>query len=112
MSVSASQTTAAGARTASITPETHPHFYESRPLEFVSVTTPTLIFIGVDDRADFDKIALPLQDSGQNERGHVLVKRLGDFSGDKPTIVFQHWLLSPTTEGYRVINAANTDGAA
>lgn len=69
------------------------------PQEFVSVTTPTLIYIGVKDREDFDKIALPLHDAGENERGHVLVKRLGDLDGRAVTIIFQHWLKSLTSAG-------------
>lgn len=84
--------------------------YEHRPQEFVGVSTPTLIYIGVADRDDFDKIALPCLDNGPNERGHVLVKRVGDFGGRKPTIIFQHWLLSPTIEGYRTL-AANAASA-
>lgn len=70
------------------------------PQEFVGVTTPTLIYIGVKSREDFDKIALPL-DAGENERGHVLVKRSGDLDGTKVTIIFQHWLKSLTSAGAR-----------
>ena len=50
--------------------------FEHRPMEFVGVPTPTLIYIGVKNRDDFDKIAAPLHDAGENERGHVLVKQV------------------------------------
>jgi hypothetical protein len=103
--------TAEAKQAASISPATHPHLYHHRPNEFVGITTPTLIYIGVEDRAEFDRIALPLQDNGPNETGHVLVKSLGKYNGKKPTIIFQHWLLSPTMEGYRAIDAAKTGGA-
>jgi len=73
--------------------------FEYRPMEFVGVTTPTLIYIGVKNREDFDKIAAPLHDAGENERGHVLVKRIGDLDGRNVTIIFQHWLKSLTPAG-------------
>lgn len=81
--------------------------FEHRPQEFVGVTTPTLIYIGVKDRADFDKIASPLHDAGENERGHVLVKRIGDLDGKNVTIIFQHWLKSLTTAGYTALREQN-----
>ncbi len=73
--------------------------FQCEPIEFVGVTTPTLIYIGVKDRADFDKIALPLQDHGAGPNGHVLSKRLGEFTRGTPTIVFQHWLKRLTFKG-------------
>jgi len=88
---------------------TDDHFDYS-PSEFVGVTTPTLIYVGVKDRADFDKIALPLHDNGPNERGHVLVKTLGNFDGVKTTVIFQHWTKSLTTEGYTALAATKGAG--
>jgi hypothetical protein len=76
-------------------------------MEFVGVSTPTLIYIGVKDRADFDKIAAPLHDAGENERGHVLVKRVGEFDGKNVTIIFQHWLKSLTSAGMADLRARN-----
>lgn len=56
----------------------------------ITVTpTPGLIFILVDDRTDFDKIALPVKDNGPSKRGHVLVKTL---EKDGVLVIFQHWL--------------------
>lgn len=107
--MSAAQTSTAGRTEAdlaqAISPATRPELYERRPQEFVGITTPTLIYVGVDNREDFDRIALPLQDNGPKDHGHVLVKTLGEI-GSTTTVIFQHWLLSPTIEGYRVIDAA------
>lgn len=74
--------------------------FESRPTEFVGVATPTIIYVGVKSREEFDKIAAPLHDAGENERGHVLVKHVGEFDGKSVTVIFQHWLKSLTTAGH------------
>lgn len=86
--------------------------FECLPQEYVGVTTPTLIYIGIKDRAEFDKIALPLHDAGENERGHVLVKRLGECDGTSVTIIFQHWLKSLTTAGYTALRERNAAKSA
>jgi hypothetical protein len=77
-----------------------PDRFEYRPEMFVGVPTPTLVYVGVANRADFDKIQLPLHDAGENERGHVLVKTLGEFDGTHVTVIFQHWLKSLTTDAF------------
>lgn len=82
--------------------------FEHRPQEYVGVTTPTLIYVGVKSREDFDKIAAPLHDAGENERGHVLVKRVGDLDGRNVTIIFQHWLKSLTSAGMQRLRERKT----
>lgn len=64
---------------------------ESPPAEFVAVN-PTVIYIGIEKREDFDKIALPVSDRGEHEDGqHVLVKSIG---ADGVHVFFQHWIRS------------------
>lgn len=97
----------------SLTAADDPRF-ECRPMEFVDVTTPTLVYVGVKNRADFDKIKAPLHDSGENERGHVLVKTVREFDGTTVTIVFQYWIKSLSTLGMQELrerNAAATNRA-
>ena len=72
---------------------------------WASVGTPTTIFVGMPQRVEFDKIALPVQDLGlrmrlnvhaspmRDEPCRLLVKsldqRLDDGRGF--TVIFQHW---------------------
>lgn len=86
--------------------------FDYAPQEFVGITTPTLIYIGVRSREEFDKIAAPLHDAGENERGHVLVKRVGDLDGKSVTIIFQHWLKSLTSAGMRRLRERKAAEAA
>lgn len=86
--------------------------FEYRPMEFIDVTTPTLIYIGIQNREDFDKIAAPLHDAGANERGHVLVKIVGELDGRSVTIIFQHWLKSLTTAGLQRLRERRATGNA
>ncbi len=72
--------------------------FESKPMEFVSVAGPTLVYIGVASRTDFDKIGAPCTDSGENQNGHVLTKQVGGFKNGEVTVVFQHWLKQLTIE--------------
>ncbi|MGB3044154.1 MAG: hypothetical protein WBB98_13305 [Xanthobacteraceae bacterium] len=67
--------------------------FEENPMEFVGVTSPTLIYIGVKSRADFDKIDRPCTNHGLTPTGHLLSKHV---EGDGVYIVFQHWLKSET----------------
>jgi hypothetical protein len=69
--------------------------FEHRPQDFVGIADGHLIYIGVGKREDFDKIAAPLIDHGENERGHVLSKTV---KGDGVQVVFQYWLKSLTTD--------------
>jgi hypothetical protein len=48
----------------------------AKGFDFVVVSTPTLIFVGVKRRDEFDKIESALIDAGLGEDGHVLVKRI------------------------------------
>lgn len=76
-------------------------FFDEAPQQFVG-TTPggTIVYVGVKDRAEFDKIAAPCMDNGENERGHVLVKNVGGFKSGEVTVIFQHWLKSLTSQGH------------
>jgi len=69
--------------------------FRNNPTTFVGVPVPTSIYVGVGSREDFDKIALPCDDHGENEHGHVLVKHLRAGEID---VVFQHWVKSRTLD--------------
>ena len=57
---------------------------------FVGVATPTLIYVGVADRDEFDKIARPVSDSGPSADGnHVITKMVQQ---GKTKVIFQHWI--------------------
>lgn len=60
--------------------------YLDRP--FVGVSLPSLIYVGIIDRAAFDRIDRPMSDYDSGDE-HVLVKRVEQ---DGCTVIFQHWL--------------------
>jgi hypothetical protein len=66
--------------------------FESKPTDFVGIAGPTLVYIGVAKREDFDKLAAPCVDHGQTRDGHVLTKQVGSFASGDVTVIFQHWL--------------------
>ena len=73
--------------------------FEHRPTDFIGVLpNGEYVFVGMASREDFDKIALPVIDRGENENGHVLIKTV-DSNGI--SIVFQYWLKSRTAEALR-----------
>lgn len=55
---------------------------------WVQVLGPTAIYVGIVDREEFDKIALPVRDAGANGGNKVLVKSMEQ---DGVMVVFQHW---------------------
>jgi len=69
--------------------------FEHRPLNFVNIAHPHIVYIGIADRAEFDSLDLPCSDHGENDRGHVLVKSL-EASG--VMVIFQYWIKSRTAE--------------
>jgi hypothetical protein len=69
--------------------------FEHRPTEFAGIVDGRLIYIGVGKREDFDKIAVPEIDHGENDRGHVLTKTVAE---NGVQVVFQYWILSRTNE--------------
>lgn len=79
-------------------PEATPSRFESKPSDFVGIAGPTLVYIGVARREDFDKIAVPCVDNGLTEQGHVLTKTIGRFQAKEVTVVFQHWLKQKTLQ--------------
>ena len=76
---------------------------EHKPAEFVAIALPTMVYIGVKDREKFESLALPCTDFGENDKGHVLVKKL---EKDGVTVIFQYWIKSLT------IDAILADGEA
>jgi hypothetical protein len=83
--------------------------FEHRPMEYVSVPTSTgkTIFVGMKDREEFDRIALPLVDGGPNERGHVLIKAA---HADDVHVIFQYWVKSLTDAA--LMDGLRSKGAA
>ena len=79
---------------------------------YVAVGDGKLIYILIASRDEFDRIALPAIDNGENDNGHVITKSL-DQGG--LYIVFQHWLKERTIEAIREDNEkqrASLNGAA
>lgn len=71
--------------------------FEHTPMDSVLIAHPTLVYVGVKDRAQFDSLAVPYHDHGENERGHVLTKCIEQ---DGVRVVFQYWLKSLTAAAY------------
>ena len=69
--------------------------FEPRSQDFILVTDGHFIYIGIGKQEDFDKIAVPMVDHGENDRGHVLAKTV---VGGGVQVVFQYWLKSVTTD--------------
>lgn len=81
-----------------------------RPLEFVAVSEPRLVYVGVADREAFDKLDLPLVDHGESEKsGHVLSKSCDD---GRVRIVFQYWLKNVALPSEERRLRAAAEGAA
>jgi hypothetical protein len=72
--------------------------FEHNPQTFVGCMGSMLVYVGVADRKTFDKIGAPCQDAGENENGHVLVKRVGDHGDNEVTVIFQYWIKSRTLD--------------
>ncbi|SRR5258706_9228463 len=70
--------------------------FERNPQTFVGCVGPTLVYVGVAVRKTFDEIGAPCQDAGENENGHVLVKKVGDHGDNAVTVIFQHWIKART----------------
>lgn len=81
-----------GAICGRVQPETVPSRFKSEPTDFVGIAGPTLVYIGVAKREDFDKIAAPCVDHGQSAHGHALTKQVGGLKASEVTVIFQHWL--------------------
>ena len=60
--------------------------------DVVTVAAPSLIYVALAQRADFDRIALPLVDHGAGAIGHVLTKTA---TAGLCFVVFQFWLQRP-----------------
>ncbi len=83
---------------------------EHDPQVFVGIMpSGTAVFVGVAKRDEFDRLALPCLDHGENDSGHVLSKSL---EADGVRIVFQYWLKSRTFEALIADNQAERDRRA
>lgn len=56
--------------------------------DWVSVLTPRLVYVGIADRSEFDRIAAPVRDDGADGGPKVLVKSVEEHGVQ---VVFQHW---------------------
>lgn len=74
---------------------TEPDPLEHNPQMFVSVHSPSAVFVGMKYRLDFDTIDLPQQEF-KDENGHVLTKTI-ESGGVKVT--FQYWEKSLSMDG-------------
>lgn len=75
-------------------------------MDFVGAHHGELIFVGVADREAFDRIAVPVSDTGWTENGHVLTKWVEqDFGTVTVRVVFQYWIKVLTTEAWRAREA-------
>ncbi|MEA2991649.1 MAG: hypothetical protein QOD40_569 [Alphaproteobacteria bacterium] len=64
----------------------------SEQIEFVAIADPALIYVGVADRSEFDKIGRPCTDHGDNGHGHVMTKTVEE-GGCR--VIFQFWVKNP-----------------
>jgi hypothetical protein len=81
--------------------------YEHKPRDFVGIVDPHWIYIGVGKREDFDKIAVPLVNHGENDRGYVLTKTVEQHGVQ---VVFQFWIKSRTDEAFIADSRKIRDG--
>jgi hypothetical protein len=72
--------------------------FEHNPQTFVGCVGPTVVYVGIANRKTFDEIGAPCQDAGENDEGHVLVKRVGDYDENEVTVIFQHWIKARTLD--------------
>ena len=75
----------------------------------VAIGDGKLIYLLIAKREEFDRIALPVTDHGENDRGHVITKSVNT---DGVYIVFQHWLKELTIEAIREDNERRRSAAA
>jgi hypothetical protein len=75
-----------------------PERFEHNPQTFVGCVGPTLVYVGIADRKTFDEIGVLYLDDGENENGHVLVKRIGNHGDNEVTVIFQHWIKARTLD--------------
>jgi hypothetical protein len=69
----------------------------------------TLVYVLMSRRDEFDMLAAPVTDHGENETGHVLSKNV---EGGGIYVVFQYWLKQRTIEAIAADNAARKAGGA
>ena len=55
----------------------------------MNIATPTLAYVLIDDRAEFDKLDRPMIDHGESNGQHVLIKNVEQ---EGVRVIFQHWL--------------------
>ncbi len=63
---------------------------------WASITLPTVVFVGIADREEFERLALPATDHRKREvRRNVLTESL---EADGVMVVFQHWLAADSPD--------------
>jgi len=62
---------------------------------FVAITFPRFVYVGIARREEFDRLDLPVSDCAANGGNPVLVKSMVDAG---VTVVFQHWYGPTPTE--------------
>jgi hypothetical protein len=82
--------------------------FEHRPLDSIWVADAEYIYVGMADRAAFDKIAAPVHDHGENESGHALTKVVRE---GRLTVCFQYWVKSLTNEAFIARSRARREAA-
>ena len=65
-----------------------------RAKHYVGVADPRLIYVILEDRAEFDKIGLAAEEHAENERGGQCISKT--IKADGMMVVFQHWIRQPT----------------
>lgn len=66
-----------------------------RSKHYVGVADPRLVYVLLEDRAEFDKIGLVAEDHPENERGGRCISKT--IKADDVMVVFQHWIRQPKT---------------
>ena len=59
---------------------------------WASVASPSYVYVGIVDRAEFDKLALPVIDHGTTNAARPLLTKTAYHGNDaRVSICFQHW---------------------
>lgn len=62
--------------------------------DWVGVTTPNTVYVGITDRAEFDKIALRVAEHAPLENGERCLSKIVEdrTTGVMVMVIFQHWI--------------------
>lgn len=59
---------------------------------WAAVATPRAVYVGLEDRAEFDKIALPATEHAPREDGERCVSKAVKDPASGVMVIFQHWV--------------------